>query len=182
MSQLVSGLLELAERQDRAALAALRRGLGKPPGLAGEMYPFVIPKLPPATSAGWNWQQQCHFIVASLFAWHPLHSVAGKPWERNFGDSARQLKRKLENSDGPERRFVALLNAESENLPDHLRSMIGLFRAHDIPVDWELLLIDLTRWSSPNRYVQTNWAKSFWRAASDEQEISEVNDDDMTPG
>lgn len=39
----VDALNRLVAREDRAALAALRRGLGKPPGTVAEMYPLVEP-------------------------------------------------------------------------------------------------------------------------------------------
>lgn len=167
MTRLIEDLIELTRAQDRATLAALRRGLGKPPGSAGEMYPFVIPRLPPATQAGWTWEQQCYFIVASLYAWHPAATR-----ERTFGDSARWLREALAGADGPERRFVALLNAGHEDLPHHLRGMVGLFRANDIPVDWSRLLGDLVRWNDPERPVQISWARSFWRALPDDGETN----------
>lgn len=176
MDLLISGLLQLAERQDRATLAALRRGLGKLPGTAGEMYPFVIPRLPPdtttrANAGAWSWPQQCRFIVASLFAWHPEYLDQGERWQRNFGASVRRLRQTLgETADGPERRFVALLNAEAEDLPDHLRHVIGLLRANTISVDWQQLLDDLVEWNKPTRTTQTRWAKAFWRAADEPDE------------
>ena len=37
----------LAKRDDRGALAALRHGLGQPPGTAAEMHPYVVQFLPP---------------------------------------------------------------------------------------------------------------------------------------
>ena len=36
----------LSLKENRGALAALRRGLGRPPGTAPEMYPYVVPWLP----------------------------------------------------------------------------------------------------------------------------------------
>ena len=158
----------LADKEDRATLAALRRGLGKPPGSAGEMHPFVIPRLPKSTGPGWNWEQECCFIVASLFAWHPENLDAGAPWERNFGASAKELGLKPGRLEGVERRFVALLNAESVDVPDHLRTMVGLLKTEAVRVDWEQLLSDLTRWDDPERRVQIRWAKAFWQGSVDE--------------
>src|ERR1035437_1147702 len=71
-------LARLAERDDRGALAALRRGLGKEPGEAPEMFPYVVPWLPRQASI---WAEQAYYLVASLFG---LHS---KPWNR--GPDAR---------------------------------------------------------------------------------------------
>lgn len=74
--------LELLVRRpgdpDRAALAALRSGLGKPPGSAIGMYPIIGNHLRGAED--WDtrlsWQDQAYndslFIVASLFGLHPV--------------------------------------------------------------------------------------------------------------
>jgi CRISPR system Cascade subunit CasB len=182
MTALVSDLVKLVEHEDRATLAALRRGLGKPPGSAGEMYPFVIPRLAERQRdlPGWSWEEQCHFIVAALFAWHSVRPDAGEQRGRDFGASARRLKEAMPNADGPERRFVALLNAEREDVPEHLRSMIGLLRAHEIAVDWERLLADLTRWSAPSRHVQAAWARSFWRATPAESGPADTGEEAET--
>ena len=46
----ITYLEELRDREDRGALAALRRGLGQPPGSAVEMYRYVVPWLPARTT------------------------------------------------------------------------------------------------------------------------------------
>ncbi len=46
----IGHLEKLVKEQDRGALAALRRGLGKPPGTTREMDRHVLPYLPPGTS------------------------------------------------------------------------------------------------------------------------------------
>ncbi len=58
----------LAEREDRGALAALRRGLGKQPGAAPEMFPYLAPW----TQHEHGWGEECMYLVASLFALHPV--------------------------------------------------------------------------------------------------------------
>jgi CRISPR system Cascade subunit CasB len=164
MSSLVAFLRAAEARQDRAVLAALRRGLGKRPGEAAEMFPYVVPYLPDhvATSRR-DWVETCHYLVASLFALHPTDwqgQAAGR-FDRNLGASVRLLKL-ASGSDGPERRFIALLNADREDLPEHLRSLMGLFKAHGVGVDWEQLLADLPSWDAADRSVQRRWARAFW--------------------
>jgi CRISPR system Cascade subunit CasB len=136
MSHLVSYLRDAKKREDRATLAALRRGVGKAPGEAPEMFPHLIPRIPEPSS---RWAEQCHYLVASLFALHPLDWTGeASGWtERNFGSSARRLKAASKGSEGPERRFVALLGAHMDDIGSHLRSMVGLLKANDVPVDWE---------------------------------------------
>lgn len=159
-ARFVAYLAELGERDDRGALAALRRGLGKAPGEATEMYPYVVPWVPRAVSPA---QERAFYLIAALFAWHP-HSwpADGRPAaERNLGASFQRLVTDA-NRASVERRFVALLNTHAEDLPDRLRQAIGLLKSKDVPVDWAQLLRDLQRWDSPSRQVQRAWARSFW--------------------
>src|SRR5205085_1234501 len=67
---------------------------------------------------------------------------------------------------GIERRFVALLAADREDVDDHLRAALGLLRQHDVPVNWLELLRDLGDWKRPERDVQRRWARSFWGSTS----------------
>ncbi|CAN5546524.1 hypothetical protein BH23CHL5_BH23CHL5_02070 [soil metagenome] len=168
----VGYLQTLDQRRDRAALASLRRGLGKRVGQAPEMFPYVVPWLPTDAKP---WEEERYFLVASLFASHPLNwPETGDPRHaRNLGASMAQLAQKTK-SEGAERRFVGLLNADPEDLPHHLRSVVSLLASKDIPVDWNQLLNDLRWWDSPERNVQRRWARSFWgQAAQDQAELSE---------
>ena len=157
------------ERGDRASLAALRRGLGKHPGDAAEMFPYL---------ARWTlspWEEETYYLVASLFARHQV-SWPGDGPDRNLGASLARLNVDGENP-GIERRFVALLNADREDAPDHLRHLIARLRTHEIPIDWACLIDDLNGWGSERRYVQRRWARSFWGA----QPITVADNDTAIP-
>ncbi len=140
--------------KDSAALAHLRRGLGRKPGAAMEMYPYVGRFLTHETKQSY---ESAVFIVAALFAFYP----DAKNASGNLGASLRQLKDK---SDSIEKRFVALLNAEADELPYHLRQMIGLLKSGEkpIPVNWEQLFKDIQHWNNDQRFVQRKWAEQFW--------------------
>jgi CRISPR system Cascade subunit CasB len=60
-----------------------------------------------------------------------------------------------------EARFTALLNANAEELDDHLRHVIGLLRAHERPLDWFRLFSDLLHWDDLSGSVQLAWARDF---------------------
>ncbi len=77
----IARLQALAARDDRGALAALRRGLGKPPGAAAEMHPYVAPFLP---DEAWTWRNQSLYVVAALFGLHP--SAAASVFSRPNAD------------------------------------------------------------------------------------------------
>jgi CRISPR system Cascade subunit CasB len=212
--QLINALMRLAPPRapnewDRAALAALRRGLGQPPGAVPEMFQHV----PELARIGEEREREA-FLVASLFAWHPCAWPAGmgdeeraRPWRsQNFGNSLAQLVAALSlrqrsrpavasvppgtRSDsgerpvsasqarpqpGVERRFVALLAADREDVGEHLRGLVGLLRQHDVPINWLQLLRHLGAWDRPDRDVQRRWARSFWGSTSSDESNTAIS-------
>jgi len=163
----ISYLKSLVEKDDRAALAALRRGLGKRPGAEPEMYRYIVPLLPENSSP---WQENAFYLIASLFASHPVSTAKG-----NLGNHLAQARGE-NNQDALERRFTALLSAHPDDLSNYLRQTIGLLKSQKetVPVNWDRLLKDVQWWSHPEYgdQVRKRWATSFWgyRASSDEEE------------
>jgi CRISPR type I-E-associated protein CasB/Cse2 len=92
-------------------------------------------------------------LVAALHATHPAHEPG-----RNLGATlARLARRRGGPADGRplrslERRFMALLEADGEDLAGHLRRVISLARDHGLPLDWAQLLSDVnyTNCTSPD--------------------------------
>lgn len=168
------------ETGDRAALAALRRGLGKDPGEAPEMFPVLYSRIPEEYLPLPPWERRIVFMVAALFALYPDSPPWPEPsrqrWQRNLGASMRQLADQT-NSDGPERRFVALLNSDDDDLPQHLRGIIGLLKSakSPVPVDWVRLIWDLRRWNIADRAVQHDWAAAFWGGRRVQETTDEPN-------
>lgn len=153
-TEFVKALQALDRAKDRGPLAALRRGLGKPPGTAPEMHSFVVPWLP--KQAGSLIQDEPYYLVAALFALHPKHGP-----NRSFGASMRGLGTEMA-SGGAERYFRALLAAAREDLPEHLRRCVSLLKANEVVVDWAQLLRHLRAWDAPDGWVQRRWARDFW--------------------
>ncbi|MCX7419854.1 MAG: type I-E CRISPR-associated protein Cse2/CasB [Planctomycetia bacterium] len=154
----VGQLAKLEADEDRATLAQLRRGLGKALGFVTERDGWVIRRLPDLTHR----ELTIYALIASLFAQHPTVGGSG-----SFGDAFRELGRISPAPDrGPnpsvEKRFVALLNSNSEELGDRLRHAVSLLRTNNIAIDWRCLLYDALRWDSSRRWVQINWSRDFW--------------------
>ena len=182
--EFVQALKRLADiRQGGAnnlgALAALRRGLGKPPGTVAEMYPYVMQYLPERASRS---EEDAYFLIAALFAWHQLDWTTGERFkkQRNFGASFRRLAVSAD-SQSLEKRFVALLDARREDLPEHLRHAIGLLKSKEIPVDWVQLLEQVSVWDRDDRHVQRAWAGAYWGSSSADTPKSDAFGD-QTPG
>ena len=146
-------LTKLRDRDDRAALAALRKGVGKPPGTVVEMFRYVVPFTGGRSS---RWDQNAHFILGSLFALHPQKGGRG-----NMGEVFRRIKGKTD-SESVEGRFMALLNCHEDLLQNHLRHAVSLARSKEVPVNWDELFKDLRNWKHPDRWVQRKWAESYW--------------------
>lgn len=152
----IQHLEQLRTRDDRGALAILRRGVGHPPGTISAMYPLVVPWVPEQKYA-----EDAAFLIAALFALHPL--AGGQ------GTLGAAFKRIGAESGSIEQRFVALLNCHRDDLPDYLRQAISLLRSKDVPVDWRRVLQDVLGWDHESRYVQRAWARDFWRSAHMEE-------------
>ncbi len=143
-------------REDRAALAALRRGLGQPPGTVPAMFPYVERFLPEDVKP---WQEQAHYLIAALFAYHPDPGGHG-----NVGDHFAEVRRRNPGSDDTalERRFTALLAAHREDLPFYLRQTVSFLKSKEVPIHWDQLFRDIQQWGYESRSVQKRWARAFW--------------------
>lgn len=213
----VLALYRLKRTNDRAALAHLRSGLGKPPGTAALMHPYVGRHLqvsPRPDGRLTPWEERSNdilYIVGALFALHPVGpgtapdaatspdepatsseadgraaaatnenrlTPARRPYGAPFLASLRQLADQSgDDAQGMERRVVALLNAESDQLPTVLRHAVSLLRGSEIPVDWEQLIRDLNQWEETDRSVQKRWARVWWTAPTREQLATSTTDD-----
>lgn len=151
-------------REDRAALAALRRGLGQAPGTVPDMYPYVVRFLPKDAYPD-SWAEQCYYLIAALFALHPESAIEG-----NLGSHfAATLEPNPDNNPNinaaTERRFTALLTAHPDDLPFYLRQAISFLKSKEVAVNWHQLMWHLRDWGYPERQnrVQKQWAAQFWR-------------------
>lgn len=151
----VQYLQTLVAAGNRAALAALRRGLSQQPGSVAEMHRYVVPWLPKDQR-----REEAYYLVASLFATHPEHHQAEGAEPANLGASFFRLA--AEAGESLEKRFVALLNSHPDDLPQHLRHAVTLLKSKSIPIDYAQLLHDVQGWGWESRAVQREWARAFW--------------------
>jgi CRISPR system Cascade subunit CasB len=169
---LVNRLIELARREDRGALSALRTGLGKPPGAAPRMLPIVAPFLKsdegPETAAT--------FVTASLFGKHPEHapigSLGASLWKATKRDGINPDGKHGES--GVEARFAAALDADPEDLARHLEGLVSLCESACVPINWHQFHRDLRGLLGQNEEYQisirTRWARDFWRGPARQTE------------
>lgn len=165
-NDLIYGLEALRDRDDRGSLASLRRGLGQPPGAVVEVSRVVEHMLdehdPP-------WTRDTLYVIAPLFAFHRSPHEGKR--DSNMGDHFRALVG--ENEEPPanvERRFMALLSSEPDDLPDTLRQAVSLLKSKPVPVNWRRLFDDVQAWlregatgEEARQEIRLRWSRQFWR-------------------
>lgn len=164
-------LAGFVEDENRAALAALRRGIGRPIGEVNDPMRYLGRWF---SNGDWR-RENAFYLVASLFATHQIswESDVQSRTSTNLGASFDHLATKVEGErqggrEGVERRFVPLLNAHVDDLPVHLRHAVSLLRSKEIPIDWARLVLDVENWDRESRLVQRSWARAFWGVAHDD--------------
>ncbi len=157
-------------KEDRTALAALRRGLGQPPGEVAGMHRYIIRRLPKNVRVG-SWQEATYYLIASLYALHPDNTTGG-----NFGSHfANTLDPNPDYNTAIERRFTALLTAHPDDLHFYLRQAVSFLKSKDQAINWSQLMWDVNNWGYPDSLpkVQKRWAGQFWG--------KQKSDDDQSP-
>ncbi|MGQ0841641.1 type I-E CRISPR-associated protein Cse2/CasB [Actinokineospora sp.] len=152
-----------------AALARLRRAVGKPPGSVLDVLEHT---LAPEFARNWSadtpsWDETAAHLCMTLYAVHQqsqshrMHQPG-----RRLGTAVRRLIHEAEvKPDHPvTRRFTMLGTADSlDELVHHLRGMVQLLRAEQIPLDYGLLARQLVHWQRPNgpAAVRLVWGRDF---------------------
>ncbi len=166
-TQLAQRFIEHLSGLDRGARAELRRSLAFDPGQHVLAFRYVE-RFAPDDDDGWR--RTAYYLTAGLHALHPEHAEG-----HNFGRSVADLQRR-KPSGSTETRFLALLDADSDQLSYRLRQMVSLVKGESVSVDWAQLLDDLFWWNHPERRVQRRWARGFYSAQPAEHDQDETDD------
>ena len=156
---LIGHLVNMVDREDRGALAVLRRAASAEPGCSADSFPHVLPWVP--EDARRNGDEDLYFLVATLFAIHPDHRETG-----NFGATMWRTATDggAEPNPSADLRFRRILEANRSDLPDLMRQAVRMAatRSSSVAIDYDLLLTQLQSWDHPTRWVQRKWARSYW--------------------
>jgi len=148
----------IKNRDDRAMMASLRRGLAQP--RCAEVSRIVQCWLFEDSP---RWLEDTYYSVAPLFGLHHDEITS----KGNMGSHFRDLCD--DPSDPPsnvERRFMQLLASDANNLDDALRQAMSLLKSKGVAVNWQRLLNDVGWWkqSADSRdRVRLDWSRKFWR-------------------
>ncbi|WP_337153898.1 type I-E CRISPR-associated protein Cse2/CasB [Pseudomonas aeruginosa] len=111
------------------------------------------------------------YLTAGLFASHPEQGPASLA--TRFGELM-----KARDSASIERRFIALLSADAENLSVYLRQVVSLLAAGKLAFDYGVLLDDLAHWLDPylpvarGDAIRQRWARDFYAALANTTDTS----------
>ena len=153
------------------ALAALRRGVGRPLEESPDSWPYVM-----EVAGGARWREEAAHVTLGLFALHHQSQLPGAMNQagQGLGAACGRLKRHRGagggSEEGVERRFHAALAAETpEALAVHLRGLVTLLRGVQIPLDYAGLYRDLIRWRYPDERnrVCLGWARQYFRTSEE---------------
>jgi CRISPR system Cascade subunit CasB len=153
----MSGFIEWLESlngKDTKVRAILRRSLAFDPGRFVPAYPYVEPFVKDEDN---SWRREIHYLVAGVWAAHWREGRLGVPMKVG---KACAVYQKASGSTSTERRFIALLDADSDQLPHRLRQMIALLKEHAI--DFDSLLKGLLHWRDDQKRTQNSWARDFY--------------------
>ncbi len=149
------GWLESMNAKDTRTRAVLRRSLAFNPGEYPPAYPYVEPFVSDEAN---TWRREMLYLVAGLWASHWREGRTGVPVTIAKACAHYQS---ASGSTSTERRFIALLDADGEQLPHRLRRMVALLGEH--PIDFEALLKGILYWNDDRKRTQNDWARDFYR-------------------
>lgn len=162
MNGFIEWLEDLNEKDSRVR-AVLRRSLAFDPGSFTPAYPYVEPFVKNEDN---SLRREMFYLVAGLWAAHWREGQRGQPMSLGKACAAYQA---ASGSTSTERRFITLLDADSDQLLHRLRQMIALLKEH--PIDFDDLLRGLLYWNDDQKRTQTAWARDFYRNLNQESEI-----------
>ena len=161
----------------KAALAQLRRGIGKELGELPGLLGFVLPA---EEITSWHegeaMIERAIYTSITLYAFHQQgndncvssglddedQSISSR---NSFGHAIRSLARKKGNEEAVLRRFNKVLSAKDlMELAIHARGLIGLLRKEKISLDYPSFAIDLYWFQQPDtrRSTLLKWGKDYY--------------------
>lgn len=169
-----------SESATRAALANLRRGIGRKPGEIPQLWGEYLLDMPEAmySQSGTGEPSYAEWAVYTALTMYALHQQ-GKDIHRDsmyreeqtLGMAVSRLVNGEEDRERIWRRFSSVATAaDMQELSHHLRGIVQLLKAEGIPLDYALLAKDLYWFQFSERAdrVKLTWGQDFYRRKKDE--------------
>lgn len=174
--------LEGLNERDTRVRAVLRRSLAFDPGKFAQAYPYVEPFLKGEDNF---WRREMLYLVAGLWAMHWREGRIGAQVRIGKACAAfdSEKRQKMSQDDrkkttSTEKRFVTLLDADADQLPNRLRQMVALLKEQTI--DFDDLLKGLLYWNDDQKRTQNAWARDFYRNLNNETATEYQNEKEIS--
>lgn len=170
------------EGRVKAQLANLRRGIGKRPGELPELWGLLFADIPEELLSRNGEPTREEWSLYTALTLYALHQQSRNLREKNMhceqeeGRLGRAVGRLVSDEDDRERvarRFNAFATAsDMQEAAHHLRGLVQLLRAEDIPLDYVRLAGELYRFQNPNDApgVRLIWGQDFYRVKHDDEQ------------
>ena len=177
-------------KRDAGERAELRRCLSADPP-SSHLPAYRLVETHSSVRGAGKWRRDCFYMVAGLFALVERRPPARRG-HADEGDRSGSTSRPLTvaravkayegrsekgegNMSSTERRFLALLDSDRDQLPYRLRQMLQMVtrgqNAVSAPLDWAQLLRDLQYWrEDEDDRVRQRWAQQFYEPSNDPNE------------
>lgn len=161
----------------KAALARLRRGIGKEIGIMPDLLGFVLPEYEISSYLHQEGQiEKAIYTSLTLYAFHQqgmercmsdglTEEDAAVSHRNSFGYAAGKLYQASANKAGVQRRFNQVLTAKGlTELSVHARGIVGLMKQHNIRMDYPQFALDLYRFQQLDwhRTIILDWGKDYY--------------------
>lgn len=170
------------ESESRATLAKLRRGIGKAPGSAPELWGVTMDGMPAelvSVSDRPTYGEWAVHTALTLFALHQqgkdIKSQCMNVEGAALGISLKKLVKDEADENRVKRRFDAAATSEDPGeISHHLRGLVQLLKGQSIPLDYAALAEDLYRFQFPETRdaVRLKWGRDFYRISKASEEIA----------
>lgn len=169
----------------RAHLAQLRRGIGRIPGDAPEIWGILFADMPEEMMSRNGKPTKEEWAVYTALTLYALHQQSRDVREENMhrrnirlGQAVAGLVKSEDDRERVARRFNAFATAgDMQEAAYHLRGLIQLLRAANIPLDYVRLAQELYRFQDPDEApkVRLAWGQDFYRIKKSETKEEKEN-------
>lgn len=167
---------------NRAALANLRRGVGRAPGEMPELWGMLLNDLPEELMSESGQPTDAEWAIYTALTLYALHQQSQSRSAHEEGASLGRAVRKLvthdEDMDRIKHRFDAMVTADSmKEIAYYLRGLIQLMRVPLITLDYAALCKDLYWVQQRDRAnaVKLRWGQDFYRIPAKDAEETDEN-------
>jgi CRISPR system Cascade subunit CasB len=169
-------IVQMVESQNlsmvRSTLARLRRGVGSKPGSLPEIWDITLRGIPEALVGKWDNPSYGEWAVHTTLTLFALHQqgkdIKSQCMSRDgypLGTALRKLVKDEEDENRIKRRFDKVATADSmEEVSHHLRGLVQLMKAEDVPLDYPGLAEDLFRFQNPDLRdnIRLKWGREYY--------------------